>query len=175
MSRPSQGFLMSDEVVCNGKYVSLSFTILGPAGDMVEQHGLPVGYVYGSDTQLIGSMDSAIAGKKAGDVVTLTIPPAEGFGERDESLIFTDDLKNVPEEFRQLGAEVPMQNDRGESRTFYVTSIENGELTVDGNHPLAGKDLQVTVRIHEVRDVLPGEDRTSSIQAINMNGPVSIN
>jgi FKBP-type peptidyl-prolyl cis-trans isomerase SlyD len=166
---------MSEDVVRNGKYVGLSYTIVDPNGTVVEQHDLPIGYVYGSDTQLIGNMDKAIVGHKAGDEVQLTISPEEGFGERDESLTFTDDIDNVPEEFRRIGAEVQMQNDRGESRTFYVTRIEDGKLTVDGNHPLAGKELLITVKIHEVRDAQPGEDRTSGVHAINMSGPASIN
>lgn len=166
---------MSDEVVSNGKYVALSCTIVDAYGSLVEQHDLPIGYVYGSDTQLIGSMDKAIAGRRAGDEVQLTISPEEGFGVRDENLTFTDDIANVPEEFRRIGAEVMMENDRGESRTFYVTRIEDGKLTVDGNHPLAGQSLQVTVKIHEVRDAKPGEDRTSGIHVVNMAGPASIN
>jgi FKBP-type peptidyl-prolyl cis-trans isomerase SlyD len=166
---------MSDDVVCDGKYVTLSYTIVDPQGTVVEHHDLPIGYVYGSDTQLIGNLDKAIVGRREGEEVELTIPPEEGFGERIENLTFTDDINNVPEEFRRIGAEVQMQNDRGEARTFYVTRIEDGKLTVDGNHPLAGKELQVTVKIHEVRDTQPGEERTTGIHAINMAGPSSIN
>ena len=49
-------------------------------------------------------------------------------------------------------AEVQMQNESGEAKTFYVTKIEDQKLTVDGNHPLAGKALKVQVKILEVRD-----------------------
>ncbi len=45
-----------------------------------------------------------------------------------------------------------MQNQEGEARTFYVSKIEGDKLTVDGNHPLAGKTLKVMVKIVEVRD-----------------------
>jgi FKBP-type peptidyl-prolyl cis-trans isomerase SlyD len=166
---------MSDDVVGNGKYVSLSYTMLDPRGQVVEQHDLPVGYVHGSDTQLIGHMDKAIAGHRAGDEVELSLPPEQALGPRDESLTFTDDLENVPPEFRRIGAEVQMQNDRGESRTFYVTRIEHGKLTMDGNHPLAGQPLTVRVKIHEVRDALPGESRFSGMHAVNMPGPTTIN
>lgn len=166
---------MSDDVVRNGTYVTLSYTMLDAQGQVVEQHDLPVGYVHGSDTQLIGDMDQAIAGHRAGDEVELSVPAAQAFGPRDENLTFTDDLDNVPAEFRRIGAEVEMHNDRGESRTFYVTRIEDGKLTVDGNHPLAGQDLTVRVRIHEVRAAQPGEARVSGIHAIHMPGPSTIN
>jgi FKBP-type peptidyl-prolyl cis-trans isomerase SlyD len=166
---------MSDDVVRTGKYVSLTYTIVDDKGEVVEQHDLPVGYVHGSDTQLIGDMDKAITGHRVGDMVQLTVPPEQGFGDRDESLTFTDDLDNVPPEFRRIGAEVVMENDRGESRTFYVTRIADGKLTVDGNHPLAGQQLKINVKIHEVRDAKPGEDKVSGIHAVNMPGPTSIN
>ena len=58
-----------------------------------------------------------------------------------------------------------MQNETGESKTFYVTSIDDGKLTVDGNHPLAGKELTVKVKIIEVRNAQKGEDQISGIHA----------
>jgi FKBP-type peptidyl-prolyl cis-trans isomerase SlyD len=164
---------MSDDVVSNGKYVALSYTMLDAQGQVVEQHDLPVGYVHGSDTQLIGDMDKAIAGHRAGDEVELMVSAEQAFGHRDETLTFTDDLDNVPSEYHRIGAEVQMQNDLGESRTFYVTRIEHGKLTVDGNHPLAGQDLTIRVKIHEVRDAHPGEAQFSGIHALDMPGPTS--
>lgn len=166
---------MSDDVVSDGKFVSITYTLDDPSGQLIEQHDLPVGYIHGGEAQLLGGMDQAIAGHRAGEVVELTIPADQAFGPRDDNLIFTDDLDNVPAEFRHIGAEVLMQSDRGESRTFYVTRIEGSKLTVDGNHPLAGRDLKVTVRIHEVRDARPGDDKVSGLDVMNMAGPTSIN
>jgi FKBP-type peptidyl-prolyl cis-trans isomerase SlyD len=68
-----------------------------------------------------------------------------------------------------------MQNDTGEAKTFYVSNIEDGKLTVDGNHPLAGKTLTVSIKILEVRDAKSGEEKTSGIHSVNMQGPSSIN
>lgn len=143
---------MSDQTVRPGKFISLTYSIVDDEGRVVEQSDLPVSYIYGGKTEMIGGMDTAMAGKKAGDTVQLSVSPEQGFGPHDPDLTFTDDLENVPPEFRRLGAEVQMQNEAGEVKTFYVTRIENGKLTVDGNHPLAGKQLKVTVRILEVRE-----------------------
>ena len=68
-------------------------------------------------------------------------------------------------QFRQIGAEVQMQNEEGEAKSFFVTAIKDGKVTVDGNHPLAGKHLNVHVTILEVRNALPGEERTSGVHA----------
>jgi FKBP-type peptidyl-prolyl cis-trans isomerase SlyD len=100
-------------------------------------------------------MDKAIAGKRSGDKVDIEVSPQDGFGARDPDLTFTDDIANVPPQFRRLGAEVQMQSEAGEVKTFYVTDIKDDRLTVDGNHPLAGKHLRVHVTIHEVRDATP--------------------
>jgi FKBP-type peptidyl-prolyl cis-trans isomerase SlyD len=166
---------MKKETIGNGKYVSLTYTILDDKNNVVEQHDLPLGFVYGSDTELIGGMDAALRGKTVGDSVEVSIPPQEAFGDHDPSMTFTDDVENVPPEFRKLGAEVQMQNDTGEAKTFYVSSIENSKLTVDGNHPLAGKTLKVSIKILEVRDAKAGEEKVSGIHAVNMQGPSSIN
>ncbi|MEW8625929.1 MAG: FKBP-type peptidyl-prolyl cis-trans isomerase [Candidatus Thiodiazotropha sp.] len=143
---------MSKETIKPGKFVSLTYTIQDTDGNVLEQSDLPVSYIHGGETELIGGMDQAVAGKAQGEEVTMTVPPENGFGDYDPDLTFTDDIENVPPEFRQLGAEVQMQNDAGDVKSFYVTKIEDGKLTVDGNHPLAGKSLQVKVKILEVRD-----------------------
>jgi FKBP-type peptidyl-prolyl cis-trans isomerase SlyD len=143
---------MSDQAIRPGKYVSLTYSITDDTGSVVEQTDLPVGYIHGGNTELIGGMDDAVTGKRAGDRVELSLAPGQAFGPHDPKLTFTDSLENVPPEFRRIGAEVPMQSDSGETRAFYVTAMDEGTLTVDGNHPLAGKALKVHVQIQDVRD-----------------------
>lgn len=166
---------MSEQTVQPGKYVGLTYAIMDEQGAVVEQHDIPLGFVYGSDTELIGGMDKAILGKKAGDEVEVELAPEEAYGERDPSLTFTDDLENVPPQFRKIGAEVQMQNEAGEVKTFYVTDISDDKLTVDGNHPLAGKKLKVKVKIIEVRDANPGEEKVSGIHAVQAPTHPTIN
>jgi FKBP-type peptidyl-prolyl cis-trans isomerase SlyD len=148
---------MSDQLVSPGKFVSVTYSMGDEAGNVVEQSDLPVSYIHGGSTELIGGMDTALAGKRVGDAVELHLAPEAGFGPHDPNLTFTDDLANVPPEFRRIGAEVQMQNDAGEVKSFYVTRIEGGRLTIDGNHPLAGKALRVKVTVREIRDPTPAE------------------
>ena len=166
---------MTDEIIKPGKYVALTYAIVDEQGDVIEQHDVPIGFVYGSDTELIGSMDKAVGGRRAGDEVEVKVPAEQGFGPHDPNLTFVDDIENVPPQFRQIGAEVQMQNDKGEAMVFHVTRIEDDKVTIDGNHPLAGKALTVRVTITEVRDALSGEDQVSGIHAVQMQGPTSIN
>lgn len=157
---------MAEETIKKGKFVSLTYSITDEQGNVMEQSDLPVSYVYGGDTELLGGVDEAILGKKAGDRVEVTVPPEQAFGDHDPALTFTDDVENVPPEFRRLGAEVEMQNEAGESRTFHVTRIEGGRLTVDGNHPMAGKTLTLHVTVTEVRDARPGDAAASGIHSM---------
>ena len=148
---------MSKQTIQPGKFVSLTYTISDAEGRVLEQNDIPVNYIFGGDQELIGGMDDAVRGKGAGDLVELTVSPEDGFGPHLAELTFTDDLENVPPEFRWVGAEVQMQNEAGEVKSFFVTKIEDGQLTVDGNHPLAGKTLTVRVKIQEVRDPTPAD------------------
>ena len=66
-----------------------------------------------------------------------------------------------------------MQNEAGEVKIFHVTRIENGRLTVDGNHPLAGKHLRVHVTIHEVRDATAEDvDQDATVMSTPTRGTV---
>lgn len=157
---------MSDNRIRDGKFVSLTYSIEDLDGNTLEHNDLPVSYIHGGDQELIGGMDQAVIGKVPGDEVSMVVPPEQGFGDHDPDLTFTDDLENVPEQFHTLGAEVQMQNEAGEVKTFYVTRIEDGKLTVDGNHPFAGKTLRVNIKILEVRDATEADRQAIAAQGI---------
>jgi len=151
--------MMSKDTIKVGKFVSLTYSISDGNGQVMEQSDVPVSYIHGGEVELIGSMDKAITGKQAGDNIQVKVPPSDGFGDHDPELTFTDDINNVPPEFRKMGAEVQMKNESGENKTFYVSKIENGKLTIDGNHPLAGKELVINIKILEVRDATPADQQ----------------
>jgi len=156
---------MSKDIIKPGKFVSLTYSISDAEGKTLEHNDLPVSYIHGGEQELIGDMDRAVSGKVAGDEVEMVVPPAQGFGAHNPELTFTDDIANVPEQFRFVGAEVQMQNEAGEVKSFIVTKIENGKLTVDGNHPMAGKTLRVRVKIVEVRDAIEADRKQLASQS----------
>ena len=124
---------------------------------VVEQHDVPVGYVQGANSGILPAIESAVAGRSIGERIEIKLLPAEGYGERDESLMFVDDIENVPPEFRRVGAEVMFENESGETKVFYVTAIENGQLTLDGNPSLAGQTVTCLVNVIDIRDATPEE------------------
>lgn len=148
---------MSDAIIGHNKVVSITYQIRDESGEIIEHIDVPVSYIHGGQSDLIEKVESQLEGKSAGDSVEVTLDPDEAFGPYDPSLTFTDDLDNVPEEFRHVGAEVQMQNDEGDVRSFHVSKIEGGKLTVDGNHPMAGQRVTFTVTVTEVREATPEE------------------
>ncbi|HCA26818.1 MAG TPA: peptidylprolyl isomerase [Betaproteobacteria bacterium] len=143
---------MSDEKVGKHKAVYLTYSILDDQGTVFEQSDLPVGYIHGGGSELFEKIETALEGKTVGERVEVTLTPEEGFGERRPELTYTDDLDNVPPEFHRIGAEVEFQNDEGETLLFTVSHIEDGKLTIDANHSLAGKTVTFVVNVSAVRD-----------------------
>lgn len=145
------------ERVAKNKAVYITYRILDQLGEIVENYDLPIGYVHGANSGLLEKVERSLDGRQVDDVVEVILSPEEGFGEHKPEMTFTDDIDNVPPEFRQVGADVEMQNDKGETRVFKVSNISNGKLTVDGNHPLAGQTIKFILTIARIRDASPQE------------------
>ncbi|NOY67302.1 MAG: peptidylprolyl isomerase [Gammaproteobacteria bacterium] len=153
---------MSDQLAGKNKAVFFTYSIMDETGEIVEQSDFPIGYIHGIESDIIEKLEMAMEGKKLGDKLEVMLTPEEGFGESDPDLMFSDDLENVPPQFHQVGAKVEMQNDNGDVKEFTVSKIENGKLTVDGNHPLAGKNITFNIMITEIRDATPEELQAGS-------------
>ena len=155
---------MSD-TIRDGKFVELTYKVTDKkSGHVLSRVEFPLGYVHGHNEILAPSVHRQLEGKSAGEVIEVPIDGNQIFGPRDESLVFTDRLENVPEAYRQIGTSILMENDRGQTRSFVVTRIDDKTLTVDGNNPLCGREVLFTLEILTVRDATAEE--TSAGQAI---------
>jgi FKBP-type peptidyl-prolyl cis-trans isomerase SlyD len=141
------------ETIQDGKFVELTYKVTDKKyGHVLTAVEFPLGYVHGHNEILAPSVHMQLEGKSAGDVIEVPIDGNQIFGVRDESLVFTDRIENVPEEYRQVGTSILMENDRGETRSFLVTRMDDETLTVDGNNPLCGREVIFTLEILTVRD-----------------------
>jgi FKBP-type peptidyl-prolyl cis-trans isomerase SlyD len=150
---------MTLDTVCRDKVVSITYTIHDDQGTLMERVDLPVSYIHGRQHDLFPQIERALDGKGVGANISVELSPDEGFGAHDPSLSFTDDITNVPEELRFVGAELEAQNASGEVLRFVVTDIKENELTVDANHPLAGKTIVFAVNVTDIRDATDDELR----------------
>ncbi|MGH8745403.1 MAG: FKBP-type peptidyl-prolyl cis-trans isomerase [Burkholderiales bacterium] len=148
------------ETIRDGKFVELTYKVTDrKSGHVLTRVEFPLGYVHGHNEILAPSVHRQLAGKSVGDVIEVPIDGNQIFGPRDESLVFTDQIENVPEEYRRVGASILMQSDQGQTRSFLVTQMDGERLTVDGNNPLCGRAVVFTLEILAVRDATDEETR----------------
>jgi FKBP-type peptidyl-prolyl cis-trans isomerase SlyD len=146
------------ETIQDGKFVELTYKVTDrKSGHVLTRIDFPLGYVHGHNEVLAPSVHKELEGRSAGDVIEVPIDGNLIFGPRDESLVFTDHIENVPEEYREVGTSILMENDRGQTRSFIVTRVDDETLTVDGNNPLCGRAVVFTLEILTVRDATDEE------------------
>jgi FKBP-type peptidyl-prolyl cis-trans isomerase SlyD len=146
------------EAIQDGKFVELTYQVTDKkSGRVLSCVEFPLGYVHGHTEILAPFVHKELEGKCAGDVIEVPIDGNRIFGPRDESLVFTDHLANVPEEYRQVGTSILMENDKGRTRSFIVTRMDDETLTVDGNNPLCGREVVFRLEIQKVRDATDEE------------------
>jgi len=161
----------SEQLVRDGKFVELTYKVTDrKSGHVLTRVEFPLGYVHGHNEILSPSVHRELEGKSAGDVIEVVIDGNQIFGPRDESLVFSDDIENVPEEYRQVGTSILMESDTGQTHSFLVTHMDDERLTVDGNNPLCGREVVFTLQILTVRDATDLETRMGG--AINAGADI---
>jgi len=146
------------ETIENEKFVELNYKVVDvKTGDVLVTVDYPLGYVHGVNDLLSEQVTKELAGKMVGDIIEVPIDCDRLYGERDESLVFTDRIENVPEEYREIGTTITMENEKGEPKNFIVTRFDDKTLTVDGNNPLCGREVVFTLEVLTVRDATDEE------------------
>jgi len=159
------------ESIQDGKFVELTYKVTDKkSGHVLTRVDFPLGYVHGHNEVLAPSVHKELEGKSAGDVIEVPIDGNQIFGCRDESLVFTDHIENVPEEYRQIGTSILMESDQGQTRSFLVTRMDDETLTVDGNNPLCGRQVVFALEILTVRDAT--EEETKVGEAIDAGADI---
>jgi len=144
--------------ISKDKVVSIDYTLTDSKGEVLDSSskGHPLQYIQGQG-HLIPGLEKALEGKKAGDSLKAQVPAADGYGERDDSLMQTlskDSFGEIPD--LKVGMELEAESDEG-VRVITVVGIEGDDVVVDGNHPLAGMDLSFDVTVVGVREATTDE------------------
>lgn len=164
---------MSD-TVAKHKVVSFTFTFLNEKGEVLEENNTPIDYVHGSDERAFPLvMAEAIEGASVGETKEILLPPEQGFGHYDENKTYRAKIEDVPPEYHQVGVEATFQDEDGKPLMMKVTSIDNGEVFLDGNHPFAGKTLTVRMTIQAIRDATVEEIGSGVSNKYQQNRPVN--
>src|SRR5690606_36076101 len=146
------------DIVTDGKYVELKYKVIDVKTDSVlTEVEYPLGYVHGVNEVLAPAVMAELEGKAAGDVIGVPIDCNKLYGPRDESLVITENINNVPEQYREVGTAILMENDKGDTRSFLVTRIEGDLIVIDGNNPLCGREVTFRLEVLSVRDATEEE------------------
>lgn len=162
----------SPQTISPQTVVTFTYVILGSDGGVLEQSDLPMSYIHGVDGKMYPKVETAMTGASIGDEVEVELSPEEGFGQPDPDLMYVEKLENVPPEYRRIGAEAMFENEVGETITMKVTKIENGELTLDANHPFAGLTVKFKITVVDIRHATPQE--IGSGEVMDMQGPLTL-
>ncbi len=148
---------MSD-VIQKDKLVELKYkTVDKKTDEVLTSVEYPIGYVHGTESVLSTEVTNELEGKSVGDIIEVPIDCDLLYGPRDESLVFTDRIENVPEDYREIGLTITMENEKGEPKNFIVTRFDDKTLTIDGNNPLCGREVVFKLEILTVRDATDEE------------------
>lgn len=136
----------------------IHYTLADDEGATIDSSagGEPLAYIHGNGN-LIPGLERELEGKGEGDKLDVKISPVDGYGEFDKSLI-----QRVPRRALKgvgnlhVGMQLHAQSERG-TRAVTVTQLAGDMVTLDGNHPLAGKNLNFKVEIVGVREATEEE------------------
>jgi FKBP-type peptidyl-prolyl cis-trans isomerase SlyD len=144
--------------IARDQVVSIRYTLRDDGGELIDEsaEGEPLSYLHGHGN-LIPCLERELTGKSTGDRVQVKIAPADGYGEYDQALVQRVPrraLKGIPQV--KVGMRLQTQTPAG-VRALTVTHLQGDMVTLDGNHPLAGKNLNFDVEIAAVRDATQEE------------------
>ena len=135
-----------------GSVVVFDYTLTDDDKDIIDSSvgSEPLAYIQG-EGQIVPGLEKAMEGKKAGDSFKISLPPEEGYGVHDPeniSVVPADQIEGGEE--LEEGMQLHTEGEFGE-QTVIITKIVGNEVTIDGNHPLAGMTLHFDIAIRDVR------------------------
>ncbi len=133
--------------------VSLRYELFDSTGELLEKVDDQISYLHGGYDGIFPLVEEALHGKSIGDECSVTMKPDEAFGEYDHNLVEVEPRSAFPKEIavgmRFEGA--PEGAEEDEYLLFTVVEVTDDEVTLDGNHPLAGKTLTFNCTVTGVR------------------------
>ena len=126
--------------------VTLRFKVTDSLGKVVEESNEPMVYLHGGYGNTLPKIEEALDGQETGYKVTLALSAADAFGLRDENLMQTIPKSQFPPGVK-VGGQLEGRGEDGRAQAFTVVKIKGDTVILDGNHPLAGKDLRFALAV----------------------------
>ena len=141
-------------LIAANKAVSIDYTLTNDAGEVIDSSagGAPMVYLHGAGNIIVG-LEKALEGKRAGDELSVAVEPQDAYGEYSAELVAVlgrEIFEGVDE--LEVGMQFHASGPDGSMQIVTIRDLDGDEVTVDGNHPLAGQRLNFQVKVVDVRD-----------------------
>lgn len=141
------------------KVVTMNFTLKDDKGNVLDttENTQPFSFLSGNN-QILPKLEENIDQMIIGAKKNVKIEASEGYGEYNDKAVQQVDKKNFPENINlEEGMRFVANSPEGKEMPFTVNKVEEEQVTIDFNHPLAGKDLNFDVELLDVRDATQEE------------------
>ncbi len=138
--------------------VTIGYTLKNDSGEVLDSsdNNGDLSYLHGHQN-IVPGLEKVLTGKEVGAAVETTVTPDEGYGERRDDLVFSIPRDRLPDGELELGMQFRAQSQDGQELVVNLIDIQEDEVTLDGNHPLAGEDLHFDVTVKDIRSATEEE------------------
>jgi FKBP-type peptidyl-prolyl cis-trans isomerase SlyD len=140
--------------VVNDRVVEIHYSLKLENGEVIDSTDgfSPLAYIQGKKN-IIQGLEKNLLGKSLGDSFSITVSPEEGYGIKNPELIQIVSIDNFksPEDLK-IGMQFKVPNSEGHAMIVEIKEINNDQVTLDGNHPLAGMNLYFDIKIESIRE-----------------------
>lgn len=143
--------------IAKDKVVRLRYVVSEQGTDQALAYRDDLFYLHGGYGGAFAKVEQALEGLNVDAKVEVMLAPEEGYGARDPALEMVVPIEAIPPEARNVGARLEGEAPDGDARSFMVTAVTADGVTVDGNHPLAGKHLCFLLEVLDIRDASRAE------------------
>jgi FKBP-type peptidyl-prolyl cis-trans isomerase SlyD len=137
--------------IAKNTVVSITYELSDAEGQVLETSPQPYSYLHGGYHQVFAAVETALEGMGEGDKCDVTLAPEDAFGDYDESLLRVEPKSVFPESVHVGMQFEGVSKESGETRLYTVTDVVDDRVVVDGNHPLAGRVLNIACTVTGVR------------------------
>jgi FKBP-type peptidyl-prolyl cis-trans isomerase SlyD len=135
--------------IADNMVVTISFKLFDAANTLLEESPEPMVYLHGTHSGMFPKIEEKLNGKKIGDSISVTLEPADAFGEYDAKMIRVEPVAELPPDIT-IGGYLLAELD-GNEVVWRITGIADGKAVLDGNHELAGQRLRFDCDVLDVR------------------------
>lgn len=143
--------------VIKDKVVRLRYAVFARDSEEVLAFSDDLYYLHGGYGGAFPRVEEALEGLGVDAKMEIELSAEEAYGLYDPALAMTVPAAEIPEEVRFVGARLEGESPAGGSIDFTVTAVDDDGITVDGNHPLAGRDLRFVLEVLDIRDATEEE------------------